>query len=57
MFIAWINPFDLSQITEVPRPDIKEMSLSPVSPMPGGLINRLNPDELKDLLAYLMKKK
>ena len=34
----------------------KGMTHSPVSPMPPALINRLNPDELKDLLAYLLGK-
>lgn len=51
-----INPFDLSQSTEVQRTDIKQIKLSEISPMPGGLINRLNPDELKDLLAYMLGK-
>jgi hypothetical protein len=38
------------------RSDIKENKLSDVSPMPAGIINRLNPEELKDLLAYLLGK-
>ena len=53
----WIiatSPFDFTQTTEIERNDIKGMKHSPVSPMPPGLINRLNPDELKDLLAYLL---
>lgn len=55
----WIiatNPFDLTQTTEIEHNDIKSSNASPVSPMPPGLINRLNPDELKDLLAYLLAK-
>lgn len=55
----WIiatSPFDPSQTTEVERNEIKDMKPSPVSQMPPGLINRLNPDELKDLLAYLLAK-
>ena len=55
----WIiatNPFDFSQTTEIERNEIKEIKRSPVSPMPAGLINRLNPSELKDLLAYLLGK-
>ena len=55
----WIiatNPFDFTQTTEIEQNDIKENKHSPVSPMPPALINRLNPDELKDLLAYLLGK-
>ena len=55
----WIiatSPFDFTQTTEIERNDIKGMKHSPVSPMPPALINRLNPDELKDLLAYLLGK-
>ena len=50
------NPFDYSQKVEVKRSDIKENKLSDVSPLPSGMINRLNPEELKDLLAYLLVK-
>jgi putative heme-binding domain-containing protein len=55
----WIiatNPFDFTQTTEIEQNDIKAVKHSPISPMPPGLINRLNPDELKDLLAYLLGK-
>ena len=55
----WIiatSPFDFSQTTEIESNAIKGTKHSPVSPMPPGLINRLNPDELKDLLAYLLGK-
>jgi putative heme-binding domain-containing protein len=55
----WIiatSPFDLSQTIEIERNEIKDIKPSPVSPMPPGLINRLNPDELKDLLAYMLGK-
>jgi hypothetical protein len=50
------NPFDFTQTTEIERNEIKEIKRSPVSPMPAGLINRLNRDELKDLLTYLLGK-
>ena len=50
------NPFDYEQKVEVKRSDIKDNRLSDVSPMPAGMINRLNPEELKDLLAYLLGK-
>ena len=55
----WIiatSPFDFSATTEIERSLIKDVTPSPVSPMPAGLINRLNPEELKDLLAYIMGK-
>lgn len=53
----WIiatNPFDFTQTVEIERSEIKEIKPSPISPMPPGLINRMNADELKDLLAYLL---
>ena len=55
-WIVAINPFDFGQTVEIERNQIKERKPSPVSPMPPALINSLNPDELKDLLAYLMGK-
>jgi putative heme-binding domain-containing protein len=51
-----VNPFDYSHQIEVSRSDIKSEKASGISPMPAGMINRLNPDELKDLLAYLLGK-
>jgi putative heme-binding domain-containing protein len=51
-----INPFDFTQQTELSRAHIKSQSPSKVSPMPPGMINRLNPEELKDLFAYLLAK-
>jgi putative heme-binding domain-containing protein len=50
------NPFDYDQKIEIKRFDIRTSKLSDISPMPAGMINRLNPDELKDLLAYLLAK-
>lgn len=55
----WIiatSPFDFSATMEVERSQIKDIKPSPISPMPAGMINRLNADELKDLLAYLLGK-
>jgi putative heme-binding domain-containing protein len=49
------NPFDFTQTITIDAKDIREVKPYPYSPMPPGLINRLNPDELKDLLAFLMK--
>jgi putative heme-binding domain-containing protein len=53
----WIiatNPFDLTQTIEIERDNTDKVAPSPVSPMPPGMINRLNEEELKDLLAHLM---
>ncbi len=55
----WIiatSPFDFTQTIEIERNQIKGVNKSPISPMPPALINSLNPDELKDLLAYLLGK-
>jgi len=49
------NPYDLGQTVEIARDDKSKVEPSPVSPMPQGLVNRLNADELKDLLASLLK--
>ena len=48
------NPFDMSQTTTVDKSNVKAESASPASIMPAGLINRLNQDEVTDLIAYLM---
>jgi len=49
------SPFDFTQTIEIERSNIKEMKKSGISPMPPALINRLNPEELKDLLAYMLE--
>lgn len=56
IFVIAINPFDYSHQIEVGLADIKSKGPSKVSPMPPAMINRLNPDELKDLFAYLLGK-
>lgn len=50
------SPFDLSQVTHVQRTHVSEIKQSLLSPMPPALINGMNEDELKDLLAYLLGK-
>ena len=54
--IVAVNAYDFSQTVKVPRSEIAGIEPSPVSPMPGGLINRLNESELKDLLAFLLRR-
>ncbi|GAB3894424.1 hypothetical protein GCM10028825_36820 [Spirosoma agri] len=47
------NPFAQDQIRKVAKKDVVSKKNSTVSIMLPGLINSLNPDELKDLIAYL----
>lgn len=54
ILVVATNPFDFSETQGISRADIKEMKPSPVSPMPGALINQLNEKELKDFLGFLL---
>lgn len=47
------NPFAPQQTREVKIADVASTRVSEISPMLPGMINRLNPEELKDLLAFL----
>lgn len=47
------NPFNESYTVEVAIEDVIKKEPSPLSPMPSGLLNRLNPKEIKDLFAYI----
>ncbi len=48
------NPAAPGQITEVRNTDIQSRKASPASLMPPGLINSMNPDEIADLIAYIL---
>ena len=48
------NPFSPDVIKTVPKSDVILKKNAEVSIMMGGLINRLNEEELKDLMAYLI---
>ncbi|HEX6227356.1 MAG TPA: heme-binding protein, partial [Chryseolinea sp.] len=48
------NPFAPQTLREIPKQEVSSTKLSRVSLMMPGLINSLNNEELKDLLAYLM---
>lgn len=48
------NPFAPQDIREIPKSEVTNTKLSDVSVMMPGMINRLNPEELKDLMAYLI---
>lgn len=48
------NPFDPQSVREITKNDVTSKKLSDISVMMPGLINRLNEEELKDLMAYLI---
>ncbi|HEX2852197.1 MAG TPA: c-type cytochrome [Opitutaceae bacterium] len=48
------NPFAPNDRTRVKASTVKSRKPYPVSMMPPGLINALNPEELKDLVAYIL---
>ena len=50
------NPFDVSQTITLQKADIESEKPSPASIMPAGLLNRLNGEEVTDLIAYLVAK-
>lgn len=47
------NPFSPQDIRKVPKKNVTKTRVSEVSPMLPGMINRLSPQELVDLMAYL----
>ncbi len=48
------NPYTTTHKVEIAQSDILDRGPSPVSPMPPGLFNRLNPEEIRHLMAYLL---
>lgn len=48
------NPFAPQVLREIPKGNVTRTQTSEVSPMVPHLIDRLNPEELKDLMAYLV---
>jgi putative heme-binding domain-containing protein len=48
------NPFAPETLREIPKADVVSSKYSYISVMYPGLINRMNEDEVKDLIAYLM---
>jgi len=48
------NPFAPNDHIAINSSDIKSRKTYPVSMMPPGMINALNPDELLDLIAYIL---
>ena len=47
------NPFATQTIRELNKKQVSRTRVSEISPMLGGMINSLNGEELKDLIAYL----
>ena len=47
------NPFAPQILREISKKDVSSTKISDVSIMLPGMINRLNPEELKNLMAYL----
>ncbi len=47
------NPFNEAYTIELAKSDVVKRELSPISPMPPGLLNRLNEQEILDLFAYV----
>lgn len=48
------NAFDMTFTVEIAKSEVLKRELSPVSPMPPNLLNRLNEEEIVDLFAYLL---
>nr|MBA4167731.1 c-type cytochrome [Chitinophagaceae bacterium] len=53
-YVVSQNPFAPLNTREILKSDVIRTQMSPVSVMLPGMINRLNPDELRNLIAYLM---
>jgi putative heme-binding domain-containing protein len=47
------NPYNETYTVTIKKETVVQRGPSPISPMPGGLLNRLNPQEIKDLFKYL----
>jgi len=50
------NMLEPGQFTNVVRSDIESIETAKVSMMPPGLLNSLKPDEIQDLMAYLLSR-
>jgi putative heme-binding domain-containing protein len=51
------NPFAPQVLRDIPKSDVERTKVSDVSIMMPGMINNLNADELRDLMAFLMSGK
>ncbi|NAS14055.1 c-type cytochrome [Poritiphilus flavus] len=48
------NPLNPAYSVSLDKSEISKRELSPISPMPSGLLNRLNKEEIADLFTYLL---
>ncbi len=48
------NPLDPDRIETIPRDRIESLEPSALSPMPSGLLSTLQPDEVRDLIRYVL---
>ena len=49
-----VSPFATDITVNISKEKLNKIELSKISPMPSGLINRLNEQELADLIAYML---
>ena len=57
VLVVAVSAFDFDKTVEVNEVDIESIKPSAVSPMPPALIGRLNEQEVKDLMGYLLSLK
>lgn len=53
-YTIYQSPFDMTITTEISKSDIVSEELSPISPMPPQLFDRLNEKEVSELIVYLL---
>ncbi|MEM6318352.1 MAG: c-type cytochrome [Bacteroidota bacterium] len=53
-FTIMPNPYTTTHTVQVAKADVEKQEWSPISPMPSGLLNRLNEEEVMDLMDYLL---
>jgi len=51
-----VNPEDSTKLARIAQSDIEEEQTSPISLMPKDLLNTLSPDEVLDLVAYVLSR-
>jgi len=48
------NPAAPNETTDIPKVEVKDRKVSPISIMPPGLVNSMNKTEIMDLIAYIL---
>ncbi len=56
MLLLVTDPEDSTKVVEIPKQEVDEQKVSPISLMPVGLLKPLNEHEVLDLLAYLLSR-